>query len=199
MMTAMDIQLIVLAGGKSSRMGASKAELLIHSEPILSNLQRRFALVSSSSMVLAAGQTLPRGSESFTTIVRDEQEGQGPLAGVVAGLKCFVAAVNVVVPVDMPGVTMEHAALLIDAKRSAMFRRETGMLEPMPMVILQADVAPVIDAHAAGERSLMGLERRGIVTAIDAPPDWPASVWANVNTLEDAASWGISAGQTPAR
>jgi len=78
---------IVLAGGRSSRMGTSKAALEWHGSTLL----RRVVGVVGRSVdgpvvvVRAPGQTLPELPEAVE-LVDDAREGRGPLQGLAAGL-----------------------------------------------------------------------------------------------------------------
>jgi molybdopterin-guanine dinucleotide biosynthesis protein A len=75
---------IVLAGGRSSRMGTAKALLLFDNEPLIVHvvaaLQRRFGEVV---VVTAPGQDLP---SLPVTLVSDEVAYQGPVGGIYYGL-----------------------------------------------------------------------------------------------------------------
>jgi molybdopterin-guanine dinucleotide biosynthesis protein A len=78
---------IVLAGGRSSRMGTPKAELEWHGSTLL----RRIVGVVGRSVdgpvvvVVAPGQTLPALPDGVEQ-VQDAREGRGPLQGLAAGL-----------------------------------------------------------------------------------------------------------------
>ena len=78
---------IVLAGGRSSRMGTSKASLEWHGSTLL----RRVVGVVGRSVdgpvvvVRAPGQTLPELPDTVE-LVDDAREGRGPLQGLAAGL-----------------------------------------------------------------------------------------------------------------
>jgi molybdopterin-guanine dinucleotide biosynthesis protein A len=81
---------IVLVGGRSSRMGTSKALLEWHG----STLVRRVAGIVARGVggpvvvVRAPGQPLPRLPGSFE-VVDDVAEGKGPLGGLSVGLAAF--------------------------------------------------------------------------------------------------------------
>jgi molybdopterin-guanine dinucleotide biosynthesis protein A/molybdopterin converting factor small subunit len=87
---------VVLAGGRSSRMGTSKALLLFDGQPLIvhvvATLRRLFADVV---VVSSPGQEVP---PMPVTLVRDEVAYQGPVGGLCYGLKaaaeeiCFVTA-----------------------------------------------------------------------------------------------------------
>jgi molybdopterin-guanine dinucleotide biosynthesis protein A len=77
---------IILCGGKSSRMGTSKAHLQFGAETLLQRIVRIMGEVLDPLVVVAAnGQELP-DLETKVMICRDKNEGQGPLEGLAAGL-----------------------------------------------------------------------------------------------------------------
>jgi molybdopterin-guanine dinucleotide biosynthesis protein A len=85
---------IVLCGGRSSRMGQSKALLPFGSETMLSRVVRIVSEAVSSVVVVAAqGQTLPELPPEVV-VVHDEQEALGPLAGLAVGLAALSGKVE---------------------------------------------------------------------------------------------------------
>ena len=100
---------IVLCGGKSTRMGASKAMLPFGPETMLQRVARLLGTVAAPMVVVAAAdQELP-ALPAGVIVTRDEREGRGPLEGLRAGLKALpdgVAAAYVTscdVPLLVPG------------------------------------------------------------------------------------------------
>src|SRR5207248_2368005 len=84
--SAMRVAGIVLCGGRSSRMGRPKAWLPFGRELMLSRVVRILREVVDPVVVVAApGQDVPPLA-SDVGIVRDEEEGRGPLGGLAAGL-----------------------------------------------------------------------------------------------------------------
>src|SRR5205085_4640959 len=85
---------IVLCGGRSTRMGSSKALLPFGNETMLQRVVRLLGTVASPLVVVAApGQELP-ALPSSAAITRDEREGRGPLEGLRAGLTALPAGVE---------------------------------------------------------------------------------------------------------
>lgn len=77
---------IILCGGRSSRMGRSKAWLPFGNELMLPRVARILKTVVTPVVVVAApGQEVPPLADDIA-IVRDEAEGRGPLQGLAAGL-----------------------------------------------------------------------------------------------------------------
>ena len=78
---------IILCGGKSTRMGTSKALLPFGPETMLQRVVRIVREVVSPIVVVSAvDQPLPK-LPAEVIVTRDEHEGRGPLEGLRAGLK----------------------------------------------------------------------------------------------------------------
>ena len=82
---------IVLCGGRSSRMGRPKAWLPFGDELMLPRVVRILGAVVSPVVVVAApDQDVPPLPPEIE-IVRDPEEGRGPLQGLAAGLEAVAA------------------------------------------------------------------------------------------------------------
>ena len=134
---------IVLCGGKSTRMGTSKALLPFGSETMLQRVIRILSGVVAPIVVVAAvNQELPE-LPADVIVTRDENEGRGPLEALRAGLKALPADVDAAyvtscdVPLLVPGFVrqlLDHAGgydiavMEIDGfthPLSAVYRRST--------------------------------------------------------------------------
>lgn len=96
---------VVLAGGRSSRMGTSKAALDWHGSTLL---RRTVALLARTLggpivVVRAPGQPLPTLPD-VVEVVEDPCEGRGPLQGIASGLTAVGdrASRAFICPTDMP-------------------------------------------------------------------------------------------------
>jgi molybdopterin-guanine dinucleotide biosynthesis protein A len=96
---------IVLAGGRSSRMGSSKAELEWHGSTLLRHTTAMLARAVGSPVVVvrAPGQALP-SLPTEVEVVEDRVSGRGPLQGIAAGLGAVAgrASTAFVAATDMP-------------------------------------------------------------------------------------------------
>src|ERR1700719_1679834 len=108
---------IILAGGRSQRMGTNKALLPLPgqaSETFLSHLVSTLAPLCAEVLVVArdpaqfADVILPD-----TRIVFDEKPGGGPLMGLYSGLNAMQSTTALVVAVDMPFVQPALLAFLL--------------------------------------------------------------------------------------
>jgi molybdopterin-guanine dinucleotide biosynthesis protein A len=103
---------IILAGGKSTRMGTNKALLKIQDTP---NVERIVNVLRPDfpHPVLVTNNPDPYHFLGVKT-VKDYFPGKGPLAGIHAGLIASPYEVNVSAACDMPFVSAELAMALIE-------------------------------------------------------------------------------------
>jgi molybdenum cofactor guanylyltransferase len=96
---------VVLAGGRSSRMGTSKAALEWHRSTLLRRTVGILARVTDGPVVVvrAHGQDLPDLPKG-TLITDDPREGKGPVQGIAAGLAALRGRADVafISSTDMP-------------------------------------------------------------------------------------------------
>lgn len=93
---------IVLAGGRSRRLGVDKAALVFGGRTLLEIVVERLAGVCRN-VVVACGRTENEGLPALPVrYVSDDIPGQGPLAGLQAGLRAIENEFALVVACDMP-------------------------------------------------------------------------------------------------
>ncbi|CAM3787498.1 molybdenum cofactor guanylyltransferase [Parendozoicomonas haliclonae] len=97
---------VVLAGGRSSRMGQDKAHLSWHGQPL-------FLHMAAVLKEAGAARTMINRIGDGGDWVRDVIPGRGPLSGIHAALAESKAQALVIVPVDMPLLQPEHIQTLV--------------------------------------------------------------------------------------
>ena len=153
---------IVLAGGRSSRMGVDKASLMLEGRTLLQRTVDVLDEVADEIVVVAAaGQQLPQlASAHPLRVVEDAVEGQGPLVGIAAGLEAMTAPVAVVVACDMPYLRPALLRLLA-GRAGAGARLAVPMHDGRPQSLCsawQASALAVVRAHVeAGDRAVMSV------------------------------------------
>jgi len=107
---------LILCGGRSSRMGYEKARLRFPEGTLLERvLARMREVVEPVVLSLAPGQATPRLTDEVLR-VKDGVANQGPLWGLVEGFRKLAKHCErvVVMPVDMPFLTTDWIARLLD-------------------------------------------------------------------------------------
>jgi molybdenum cofactor guanylyltransferase len=148
---------IVLAGGRSSRMGTPKAALEWHGSTLLRRTVGIIARVTDGPVVVvrAPGQELP-AMPPQTEVVEDPREGLGPVQGLAAGLAALTgrAGVAFVCSTDMPFL---HPAFVRRVLRAARDGADVGLPVargyPQPLAAAyRVALAPVAAKLVAQER-----------------------------------------------
>ena len=185
---------VVLAGGRSSRMGVDKASLVIDGRTMLQRtVDALEGVVDEIVVVLAPGQAQDEVQSSHPVrFVEDPVEGEGPLVGIAAGLGAAQAPVALVVGCDMP--YLRPALLRLIAERASAGSRlvvplHAGRPEPLCSA-WRTNAVTVIHAHIeAGDRAIMA-----VASDLDAqrvpPEDYAAAdpdgrSFINLNTPEE--------------
>ncbi len=153
---------LVLAGGRSSRMGTDKALLALDGEPLavgatafLRGFCEPVLLAGGTTRRLAMLRALP--GLGAVVPVTDAAADAGPLAGLVAGLREAPTPLLAVLAVDLPHPSREVFALLAGLWRgeAAVLPEVAGRLQPFHAV-WAASALPVLERRlAGGQRSVV--------------------------------------------
>jgi molybdenum cofactor guanylyltransferase len=100
----MMISAVLLAGGKSSRMGRNKAKMLFRGEPLWKNQLALLRRIQPSEILVSA-QVDPPWRPPDVKFVGDEQPSRGPLGGIAATLARITTDHVLVLAIDVPFMT----------------------------------------------------------------------------------------------
>lgn len=187
---------VLLAGGRSQRMGRDKALLPLPGGQLL--WQRQLAVLNAlqPAELFISGP----GREGFpasATRLADETPGLGPLAGIVTTLRAMRSPRLLVLAIDLPLMTSDFLrGLLTDDLTSSSARgiipqTGDGFFEPLAAVYPRTALATAEEHLRSADRSLQTLSRQLVRNgAASARPilDSESSLFANWNRLEDTAS-----------
>jgi molybdopterin-guanine dinucleotide biosynthesis protein A len=98
---------IILAGGRSSRLGRNKALQDIGGRSLIQRVVDRLAAVSTEIIIATArAEPIPCSSDVRLRTVADIHPGKGPLAGIYSGLIASSSPCAIVVSCDTPFVSV---------------------------------------------------------------------------------------------
>lgn len=133
----------VLAGGRSSRMGADKALLKLCGQPLIELALT--VLRGADLQVAIAGAKA--ALERFAPVIADEEADRGPLGGICAALAATTAPWAVFLPVDLPLMPPALIGWLLDRAQegdaAAAVCSVGGRAETFPAVV-DRDALPVL-------------------------------------------------------
>ena len=186
---------LLLAGGKSTRMGQDKASMVM-GEAGLTQTRHALALLRPVCqriyLSLREGQSVPEGGEGIA-VLRDSADAKGPLCGIFAAFREEPRAAWLVMACDLPFVTAEALGHLVESHRErpeqpfvAYANPLDGLPEPLCAIYGPAAL-PALQRHATrgnfSPRRIM-MEEKTLV--LDLPPQSLASL-TNINTPADIA------------
>lgn len=103
---------IILAGGKSSRMGKNKALLEIKGKTVIENVVAE--LQPAVNNIIIVTNSFEEYRFLGLPMVEDLWKGKGPLAGIQAGLEASTTEKNLVVACDMPFISAKLGTVLLN-------------------------------------------------------------------------------------
>jgi molybdenum cofactor guanylyltransferase len=150
---------VVLVGGHSRRFGSPKEDAEYEGETLRERAWRLLGEACDERVVVGRGG-IP-------------DPGTGPVAAIAAGLRAATNDLAVVIPVDMPLLTVAALHALADACRNA----AVAQCGPLPCAVATSAAA----AFESGERRL-----RTVLASLDtAVVELDGSLLANVNEPQD--------------
>jgi molybdenum cofactor guanylyltransferase len=184
---------LLLAGGKSTRMGRDKASMVLGRDGMTQAEKCRQLLAGCCIAVhlsLRDGQEPPDGIADID-ILRDAPGAEGPLAGILAALAHEPRAAWLVLACDLPFVTSSLLEGLASAWRGQPFfayaSASEGLPEPL-CAIYGPEALPILRRHAAAgrfcPRRIMIDERAHLLPL----PGNASGALANINTPGDLSA-----------
>jgi len=183
---------IVVAGGKSSRLGQDKRLLrLFSSRTLLEETVLRLSTLTDDVVVVVSSQSVDLEGLS-AKIVQDPVPGAGPLNALYAGLMAAEHEYAIAVACDMPFLSTTLLRGLLDLPRdydALVPRRSDGTLETLHAVYRKTCLEAIRRRLDAGRFKLAALLDDLTVRFVDEPwlrqYDPQLRSLLNVNTPED--------------
>ena len=183
--------LVILAGGRSSRMGRDKAALPWRGATLLTDLLLRSQGVAFDEIVVSANRTpdlssLPPDLAARIIVVADSFQGCGPLGGMEAAFRACTCSYCLVLSVDLPFYDFSPVKrLLPELSQTSLVDLFLPMSEnrPQPLAAIykrEAALEAVQAALAAGKRRVLSIADKLAVRSLD---DAGALIlYENINT-----------------
>jgi molybdenum cofactor guanylyltransferase len=122
---------IILAGGKSSRMGQNKALLTIEGATVIERIAHELTKITDQLLIVT--NTFRDFEFLGIPMVEDMQKGKGPIAGIHAGLTATTTNANLIVACDMPFISSSLGDFLLTGldEYQAVIPELGGQLHPL--------------------------------------------------------------------
>jgi len=184
-----EVSAFVLAGGRSSRMGADKALLTLGGESLLAIALRNAQAVCPQPAIVGAAARYA----AFGRVVDDRITGCGPLGGIHAALYATTSELNVILSVDLPLMVPDFLRWLVGqadrGEELITVPRIHGRCEPLCAVYRRATLPVVEQALREGDfkvdRIFGRVSTRYAGEAEVRAAGFADGIFRNVNTPED--------------
>jgi molybdopterin-guanine dinucleotide biosynthesis protein A len=186
------VPVVILAGGKSRRMGRDKMEMDFGGRPLLESAVERF--MGEASEVYISVADPGKYPEVKARRIVDTYPGAGPLSGLHAALSSLTGEGVILVAADLPYSSPQAAARLIELcgeNEACVIRLPDGKLEPLFGYYKKTLLPRCLEQISAGDYRMTELIAWADTRYVS--PDELGSLWdekmiLNVNSPEDYAA-----------
>jgi len=187
---------IILAGGKSSRMGFDKQFLKLRDKYVIEIIAEKLEKVFSE-IIIVTGRPEEYAKYGFK-LVEDEVRNFGPLAGIHVGLKNSGSIYNYVVACDMPFINLKYIRYMkqlieeSDGCVDGVITKLGDWIEPFNAFYSQNLIGRIEENMKNGKRQInLMLQDANVLYVSEAKarefsPDW--EMFTNINTFKDYES-----------
>lgn len=187
---------IILAGGKSSRMGFDKQFLKLRDKYVIEIIAEKLEKVFSE-IIIVTGRPEEYAKYGFK-LVEDEVRNFGPLAGIHVGLKNSGSIYNYVVACDMPFINLKYIRYMMqlieesDGCVDGVITKLGDWIEPFNAFYSQNLIGRIEESMKNGKRQInLMLQDSNVLYVSEAKarefsPDW--EMFTNINTFKDYES-----------
>lgn len=145
-----DITCIILAGGKSSRMGADKAFMPFNEKPLIEILKNKFSRIFNDILIIAND---PVAFKKYQiAAIPDMVKDTGPMGGIYTGLLNSKTLYNFVVACDMPFVNEDLVNYMLKMAKGhdVCVVQLNGKFEPLCAVYSKNCISQIKRSLSAG-------------------------------------------------
>lgn len=182
---------IILAGGKSSRMGFDKQFLKLEDKSNIDLLIEKLSPIFDDFLIVTNKPN--EYDKEYIRVVSDEIKDKGPLSGIHIGLKESKSKYSYLIACDMPIVNLDYIRYMMDLiKRKQSYAVVTKArigIEPFNGFYSKDLIKPIETYLKGNKRDIKTLLETVDTTyisykkALRMSPDW--SMFLNLNTKED--------------
>lgn len=183
-----DATAIILAGGKSSRMGGSdKSMLSIKGVPMIEHIARQLEDIFGE-VIIGASDTSKYGFLGLR-VVPDSHPGMGPLAGISSCLSVSPHVLNFITACDIPEINGEFIDRLFKASHGADIVAPVspdGKYEPLHALYRRSVALIAEELLGGGKRKVSDLFEKANTAYIRfSGEEW----YHNINSIDDYLSY----------
>lgn len=178
-----NITILILAGGKSTRMGQDKGLMDLNGKPMISHVIEVAKKISQRIFIVA---NLEAYKQFDLPVVHDEVFEKGPIGGIYSGLKKSESEYNLVLSCDIPFIHQGVLEFLIESSTGydITVASKEGKLHPL-VGIYRKTCLPAIKEHLDEDKLKLTLLFEEMKTRIVEMDDFISTNFRNINSKND--------------
>ena len=177
---------VLLAGGRSSRMGSDKASLVIDGQPLWQRQLATLRALSPCELYVSGRRDGPYAGAGVE-IIEDASPGLGPLSGIAAALRRAESPLVLILAIDMPAMTPAFLTKLLQCG-AAIVPESARYFEPLAAIYPRLALPIAEKMLSEGERSMQHFIRRLVdagLVRVRPVADADLGCFQNVNERHD--------------
>ncbi|MBW8865277.1 MAG: molybdenum cofactor guanylyltransferase [Verrucomicrobia bacterium] len=188
----MNFSAVILAGGKSERMGRDKSFVELDGQTLLAR-QIRLVRSAGATEVFISGRTGVDYSAYGCRVLEDRFQDAGPLAGIQSAMEAMTTSLLLVLAVDLPCMSADFLRKLAGncTENAGAVPRVNGGIEPLvafyPEAVLPIATLMLSQNSLAVKNFIQRCEQAGLISVTDLP-DSTASLFLNCNSPDELES-----------
>lgn len=181
------LSLVILAGGKSLRMGTNKAYLNWHDMRFIDVLVEKGKRLGFGEILLSGTREKIEGCRNIPDLL----PGRGPLGGMYSCLLASSFDNAFLIPVDCPGISIKTIAALVEThinqKNEITLLQHGNRLEPLIGMYATAFHQKILPVIEVGGAPVFRALDRGLISTYQMKEAEPGIL--NLNTREAYLAW----------
>jgi molybdopterin-guanine dinucleotide biosynthesis protein A len=181
---------VLLAGGKSTRMGSDKAMVVVEGQPLWQRQLATLAALQPHELFISGRLDGPF-ADGDREVIEDLHPGCGPLSGLEAACWRMQSPLLCVLAIDLPGMTpafLERLVKIAMQDGRGVVPQNGAYFEPLAAVYPRAMLNPIAEQLPQADHSMQRLIRRAVELDLVIPytlTDEDRPLFRNVNTPAD--------------
>ena len=179
----MEIGAVILAGGKSSRMGEDKGLITYKGKPMVQWSIEAVAPITSKIVIVSSN---PSYQKFNVPVIEDQIPDQGPLGGIVSGMEYLQTDKAIILPCDTPHISTDLLLELLQegAYNAVCIPQKNGRIHPLTGIYNHSILNHLKEQLALSRlkmtRAMEGLDVKHFIA-----DHWPENALKNINTPND--------------
>ena len=185
---------VVLAGGKSSRMGFDKSTMVLQNKKLIESTIKK--LDSLFDDIIISVDSIEKKSEfNHDNIAVDEVKGVGPLGGMISALEMAQSDKLFVIPCDMPVIDTKYISFMMKYMddNEIILSEKNGYFEPFPGFYSKSLIPRIEELINQNRRSIRAIFECSR-TKVISESEWKKlgfseEIFTNLNTTQDVEKY----------